>query len=58
MLKLKVQYFSHLMRTADSLEKSLMSGKIEARREREQQRMRKLNGITNAVNMNLGNSGK
>ena len=58
MLKLKVQYFSHLMRTADSLEKYLMPGKIEARRGRGQQRMRKLNGITNAVNTNLGNSGK
>ena len=54
MLKLKLQYFGHLMRTADSLEKSLMLGKIEGRRRRGCQRMRWLDGITNAMNMNLG----
>ena len=54
MLKLKLQYFGHLMRTADSLEKSLMLGKIEGRRRRGHQRMRWLDGITDAMNMNLG----
>ena len=54
MLKLKLQYFVHLMRTADSLEKSLMLGKIESRRRREHQRLRWLDGITDAMNMNLG----
>ena len=54
MLKLKLQYFGHLMWTANSLEKSLMQGKIEGRRRREHQRMRWLNGITNAMDMNLG----
>ena len=54
MLKLKLQYFGHLMRTDDSLEKSLMLGKIEDRRIRGCQRMRLLDGITNAMNMNLG----
>ena len=53
MLKLKLQYFGHLMRTDDSLEKFLMMGKIEGRR-RGHQRMRWLDGITDAVNMNLG----
>ena len=53
-LKLKLQYFGHLMRTDDSLEKSLMLGKIEDRRIRGCQRMRLLDGITNAMNMNLG----
>ena len=53
MLKLKLQYFGHLMRTADSLEKSLMLGKIEGRR-RGRQRMRWLDSITDAMNMNLG----
>ena len=53
MLKLKLQYFGHLMRRADSLEKTLMLGKIEGRR-RGQQRMRWLNGITNSMNMGLG----
>ena len=53
MLKMKLQYFGHLMRTADSLEKSLMLGKIESRR-RGRQRMRWLNGIINAMHMNLG----
>ena len=56
MLKLKLQYFGHLMRTADSLEKFLMLGKIEGRRRRGCQRMRWLDGITDAMNtdMNLG----
>ena len=54
MLKLKLQYFGHQMRRADSLEKTLMLGKIEGRRRRGQQRMRLLNGITNSVDMILG----
>ena len=54
MLKLKLKYFGHLMWTADSLEKSLILGKIEGRRRRGHQRMRRLDGITNAMNMNLG----
>ena len=54
MLKLKLQYFGHLMRRADSLEKTLMLGKIEGRRRRGQQRMRWLDGITNSVVMGLG----
>ena len=54
MLKLKLQYFGYLMWTADSLEKSLMLGKIEGRRRRGCQRMRWLDGITDAMNMNLG----
>ena len=54
MMKLKLQYFGHLMRTDDSLEKSLMLRKIEGRRRREHQRMRWLDGITNTINMNLG----
>ena len=54
MLKLKLQYFGHLMQTADSLEKSLMLGKIEGRRRRGCQRMRWLGGITDAMDMNLG----
>ena len=53
MLKLKLQYFGHLMRTADTLEKSLMLGKMEGRRRRGRQRMRWLGGITDAMNMNL-----
>ena len=54
MLKLKLQYFGHLMQTADSLEKPLMLGKIEGRRRKGCQRMRWLDGITDAVDMNLG----
>ena len=53
MLKLKLQYFGHLMRRANSLEKTLMLGKIEGRRRRGQQRMRWLDGITNSEDMNL-----
>ena len=53
MLKLKLQYFGHLMRRADSLEKTLMLGKIEGRRRRGQQRMRRLDGITNSMDMSL-----
>ena len=53
MLKLKLQYFSHLMGRADSLEKTLMLGKIEGRRRRGQQRMRWLDGITDSVDMSL-----
>ena len=53
MLKLKLQYFGHLMRRADSLEKTLMLGKIEGRRRRGWQRMRWLDGITNSTDMNL-----
>ena len=54
MLKLKLQYFGHLMRSANSLEKSLMLGKIKGRRRRGCQRMRCLDGITDAMDMNLG----
>ena len=53
MLKLKLQYFGHLMRRTDSFEKTLMLGKIENRRRRERQRMRCLDGITNLMDMNL-----
>ena len=53
MLKLKLRYFGHLMRRADSLEKTLMLGKIEGRRRRGWQRMRRLDGITNSTDMNL-----
>ena len=53
MLKLKLQYFGYLMRRADSLEKTLMLGKIEGRRRRGQQRMRCLDGITDSMDMNL-----
>ena len=58
MLKLKLQDFGHLMPTVDSLEKSLMLGKIEGRKRRGCQRMRWLDGITNAGDMNLGNFGR
>ena len=54
MLKLKLQYFGHLMRRADSLEKILMLGKIEGRRRRGRQRMRWLDGITGSMHMSLG----
>ena len=54
MLKLKLQYFGHLMRRADSFEKTLMLGSIEGRRRRGQQRMRWLDGITDSVDMSLG----
>ena len=53
MLKLKLQYFVHLMQRADSLEKTLMIGKIEGRRRRGQERMRWLDGITDSVDMSL-----
>ena len=53
MLKLKLQYFGHLMQRADSLEKTLMLGKIEGRRRRGQQGMRWLDGITNSIEMSL-----
>ena len=54
MLKLRLQYFGHLMQTADSSEKSLMLGKIEGRRRRGHLRMRWLDGITDAMEINLG----
>ena len=53
MLKLKLQYFGHLMQRTDSFEKTLMLGKIEGKRRREQQRMRWLDSITNSVDMSL-----
>ena len=57
MLKLKLQYFGRLMQRADSLENTLMIGKIESRRRRGQQRMRWLDGITNSVDIGLGGVG-
>ena len=54
MLKLKLQYFGHLMRRADSFDKTLMLGKIEGRRRRGQQRIRWLDGITDSMDMGLG----
>ena len=53
MLKLKLQYFGHLQQRNESVEKTMMLGKIEGRRRREQQRMRWLDGITDSVDMNL-----
>ena len=54
MLNLKLQYFGHLMQRADSFEKTLMMGKIESRRRRGRQRMRRLDGITDSIDMGLG----
>ena len=54
LMKLKLQYFGHLMQRADSLEKTLMLGKVEGRRRRMQQRIGWLDGITDSMDMNLG----
>ena len=58
MLKLKLQYFVQLMQTANSLEKTMMLGKIEGRRRRGSQRMKRPDGITNTMDMNLGKFGE
>ena len=57
-VKLKLQYFGHLMQRADSFEKILTLGEMEGRRRRGQQRMRRLDGITNSTDMSLSNSGR
>ena len=58
MLKLKLQYFDHLMQRADSLEKTVMLGKPKGRRRREQQRIRRLDGITDSMDVSLGKLGE